>query len=685
MLHGPAGIGKTHLLRHAVTALQERGCLVLLATCVAEDTGGPFTPLTSALRAGHTGPQPAVAILERGGSSGPQGSPAIRLAGDVASLLDAYAEPVVLVVDDVHWADPALKAVLSRLCALAGGRGWSLLMAGRSDEPDHPLPSVPSSTAALRLTPLELKDTEVLARRLIGPDRARDPGTTGRVVRNLAVRSGGNPFFLAELARGAGGAPMTTGDIPERVHALLRRRLSPLSSAARHALAVIAVAGERATIPLLATIAGHEEADRSLEELRAHSLLGTTSAAPRPVHPLLRQVVVAELSATRASAVHDELARALHQIAEQSGRQDLAEAAAGHALAAYTAYPTVERAAGAAAAGLAAGGRVLRSFAPKAAAGILQEALAAFADSAAAAKPGLAPEAVQGWLDLGKCRLLLGDPKGAEAALRAGLDLAEDPLDRARCYRRLAALHYRAGRMAETAGVLEVALAQTTDELARAVLETELGWTLHRRGRPAEALPLLQRATRVFEDGGSWDLAAWSLDYLAMVHVALGDPARGLALLDRALARDGVGADHFRRGVLLVHRAGVLRRLARTEEALGSVEEGTRILRRTRDQYALSIGCRIAAEVREALGDLSGAVSARTEEIALLHGTHNDRHLAVAQAHLAGLLGRQGRTEGCARATRAARAAAERAADADVARSVTALLEGGNSAGTPDP
>ncbi|MFC5041980.1 hypothetical protein [Ornithinimicrobium kibberense] len=237
--------------------------------------------------------------------------------------------------------------------------------------------------------------------------------------------------------------------------------------------------------------------------------------------------------------------------------------------------------------------------------------------------------------------------------------------------------------MAETAGVLEVGLLAVTDELARAVLETELGWTLHRRGRALEALPILERATRVFEDGGSWDLAAWSLDYLAMTHVALGAPEHGLALLDRALARDGVGADHHRRGVILIHRGRVLLQLGSLDAALGAVEEGIRILRRSRDRYVLSVGLRIAADVHETRGDPAGAVHARTEELTLLRGTANHRHAAVAQAHLASLYRRLGRPKDADRAARAAHDAVEQSADPDVATEVARRLADGNTAGTP--
>lgn len=684
VLHGAAGIGKTHLLDRAAESLRDHGCLVLRATCVATDAGGPFAPLSSALRATGTGPHPLIEALGRGGTGGGQGWSAVRLADDVAVVLDGYGARLALVVDDVHWADPALKALMSRLCTLTRGRRWSLVLAGRSDEPHHPLPSVPSSTATVRVAALTPQDTAVLARRLIGADRATDPGACESVVQALVARSEGNPFFLTELARDAGGAPATGVEVPERVQQLLGRRLQVLTPASRHALAVIACAGERATAPLLARVLGEQASDEAVRELTANSLLRPTPSAPWTVHPLLREVVVSDLTAVQACQVNDQLAVALGQLAQESGRRDLAEAAAGHALAAYTAYPSAERAPGAAAAGLASGGRMLRSFAPEAAAATLEQALAAFADAGSAARAELRPAAVDGWLDLGRCRLVLGDATGAERAVRAGLELAGRPLDRARCYRRLAALNYRTGRMAETAGVLEVALLETRDEVARAVLETELGWTLHRRGRAAEALPVLERATRVFEDGGLWDLASWSLDYLGMTHVALGDVEGGLQLLDRALARDGVAADHHRRGVILIHRGGALRRLGRLEEALGSVDEGRRIVRRARDRYVLSVSCRVAADIHEAAGDLVGAVSARTEELTLLQGSHNHRHAATAHAHLASLYRRLGRSEDSERAMRAARLATERSADPDVVEAVTARLgHDGNTAGTP--
>lgn len=683
VLHGAAGIGKTHLLRRAAEDLRDHGCLVLWATCVADDAGGPLAPLASALRMSHSGSDPVVEVLERGGPGRPEGWSAVRLADDVAAVLDGYTESVVLVIDDVQWAHPVLKSLLSRLCSLSVSRRWSLLMAGRSDEADHPMPPVPSSTAVLRVTPLTPEETARLARRLVDQERATDPAASEAVVQALVSRSGGNPFFLIELARGAGGAPVVGRDVPERVQALLRRRMAPLSRAGRHALAVIGLAGEQATVPLLGMILGDGPAADAVQELQSHSMLSSSSSAPRLIHPLLREAVLTDLSAAETCEVHDELARAMSQLAGASTRRDLADAAAGHALAAYTAYPSVERAPAAAAAGLEAGGRALRSFAPETGARILEEALRAFADSPADARAGLGPSAVRGWLDLGHCRVLLGDQDGAEQSFREGLQVAEQPLERARCYRRLAALHYRTGRMAETAGVLEMALSETADELGRAVLETELGWTLNRRGRASEALPILHRATAVLEDGGNWDLAAWSLDYLAMTHLQLGDADTALTLLDRALVRDGVAADHFRRGVVLIHRAGVLRELGRLEEALGSVNEGLRILRRTRDRYVLSVGCRIAADVHEARGDLPSAVGARTEELTLLRGTHNVRHVATAQAHLSVLYRAQGRAAEAERAERAAREAVERAADPDVAASVASRLASGNTAGTP--
>ena len=685
VLHGAAGIGKTHLLRRAADDLREHGCLVAWATCVSGDPAGPYAPLASALRLSHSGSDPVLEVLERGGSGAPEGWSATRLADDVAALLEHDGEPVVLVIDDVHWADPVLKALLTRLCSLAASRRWSLVMAGRSDESDHPMPPVPTGTGVLRVTPLAPDDSAVLARRLLGQEEATDPTASEAVVQALVERSAGNPFFLTELAHGAGGAPVTGPDIPDRIQALLRRRVGLLADTAREALVLISLAAEQSTAPLLAAILGDEPAARAVRELRAHALLSGTPLEPRPNHPLLREAVVADLSAAQAGEAHGRLGPALAELAEVSGRRDLRQASARHTLAAYTAYPSADRAPAAAEAGLAAGARALRSFAPDAAARLLEEGLAAFADCAEPTRSDLTSAAVAGWLDLGRCRALLRDPEGAERALRTALALAERPLDRAQCYRRLAALHYRTGRMAETAGILDVALAETTDELSRALLETELGWTLTRRGRAAEALPILERAAQVLEDGGDWDLAAWSLDYLAMSRLQVGEAETALALLDRALARDGVGTDHPRRGVLLIHRAGVLRGVGRPEAAVGSVTEGLRILRRSRDRYLLSVGCRAAADVHDALGDLTSAVRSRTEELSLLGGTHNVRHVAAAQAHLASLHRRLGNPQEAERSEQAAREAVELAADPDVAAAVADLLARGNTAGTPAP
>src|SRR5690606_910186 len=152
------------------------------------------------------------------------------------------------------------------------------------------------------------------------------------------------------------------------------------------------------------------------------------------------------------------------------------------------------------------------------------------------------------------------------------------PLERALCHRALASLAYRRGGMEKSAAVLRLGMDETDDELALAVLESELASPWHRLGRSAGPLaPLpsgarLRGGARGWREAGAGADAVRALDCLGGSLAAADRPKEALDVLNRALAVNAT-ADLRMRGILLMHRATTLRVLDRTDEALVSLDE----------------------------------------------------------------------------------------------------------------
>ncbi|MGH8916557.1 MAG: AAA family ATPase [Acidimicrobiia bacterium] len=266
LVTGAAGVGKSHLLTATARRLSARGYRLAVGASGPEDSTVPFASLRSALAPMLSGPGRRGTLLGRlldpestTESTDRTPNPIPVLADEISAALDALGEPVLLVLDDVHWADQSLQALLVRLAAEARPRQWALLMAARSDEPGHPLPPLPSRCHVVALSPLTHEATATLARQLLSDQLAVDQAAAEALVGVLVDRSAGNPFFLSELVRAAATGTESPADIlgeevPQRVVALLRHRVSTCSPPARDALAVVALAGEVTTYDLLESV-----------------------------------------------------------------------------------------------------------------------------------------------------------------------------------------------------------------------------------------------------------------------------------------------------------------------------------------------------------------------------------------------------------------------------------------------
>ncbi len=266
LLGGDAGIGKTALVGHVARLGADRRTLV--GHCVGEgSTSLPYLPfvemfagldarerdLVDELVADHPGLVPLVPRV----ASGARGD-AVR-ADLVEAVHGALADlgrrgPLLVVVEDVHWADESTRELLTLLFTRGLPDGVALLVTYRSDDVHrrHPLAGALALWSRLPgLTRIDLgplPDPDL--RRIV---RRAGTGLTDDLVERVAERAEGNAFFAEELAAAAGERG---GADPGDLARLLLTRVDRLDDAAQGVVRVAAVIGRRVRHTLLERVAG---------------------------------------------------------------------------------------------------------------------------------------------------------------------------------------------------------------------------------------------------------------------------------------------------------------------------------------------------------------------------------------------------------------------------------------------
>ena len=320
---GEPGIGKSRLLAEVGALAERRGQLVLTGRAAEFERDLPFGLFVDALDE-HLRTLPPDKFQRLGAelqAELAQLFPSLAdLAGDGRTLLHderyrahravrdllerlAAARPLVLLLDDLHWADHASIELLSALLRRPPGAAVLIAVSLRPRQADALLASVVEH--AVREGLLERIDL-----RALGDDDARRvlSSTVGSSLRDsICAEAGGNPFYLEELARALSSTAVTRsidrptdeapggGGLPPAVTAALEQELSVPGDHARLLLRGAAVAGDPFD-PELAAAAAELSEDLSLsalDELVEHDLVRPTNV-PRRFrfrHPLLRRAV----------------------------------------------------------------------------------------------------------------------------------------------------------------------------------------------------------------------------------------------------------------------------------------------------------------------------------------------------------------------------------------------------------
>ncbi|MGH7788488.1 MAG: ATP-binding protein, partial [Candidatus Binatia bacterium] len=385
MLVGEAGIGKTRTAEVFCAAARDAGALTLWGRC---DEGGwapPFEPframlvayaeqtdcdtLRAALGAGANVLAGLTPYLQRRLPDlpaplalGPDES-RLRLFDAVTQFLLACsaARPVVLVLDDLHWADAGTIALLRYTARYASAHRLLLVGTYRDAAIEMGAPLAEALAALRHDTCFERLALRPLDRGAIADLLAQlGGGVAAEVVAAVDTAGEGNPFFIRELLldlletgciapRPEGWCfdlSAQRGRVPEGIRDLVRRRLARLSPAARRLLDVAAFLGDGFRFDLAAAVAGLEQgvALAALDEALAAQIVrpGPDGDAYEFVHAMLRQTLYAEPSPSRRLRQHRDIAEALERLAGGSAG-DAHAAAIAHQYHRSAALPGAER------------------------------------------------------------------------------------------------------------------------------------------------------------------------------------------------------------------------------------------------------------------------------------------------------------------------------------------------------
>jgi predicted ATPase/class 3 adenylate cyclase len=596
-LGGEAGLGKTRLATELAKRAQRLGWEVLWGACSEAELSLPYLPLVEALgnfiSKQDTDPLakslgaarrelaqlfPQLARDEPATPVGDPGQAKLRLFEAVVALLALAAQDqgVLLVVEDVHWADSATRELLDHLARRLSSTRSLLLLTYRSDELIRRHPLAPLLQTWRRSGVAEVVMLAALGQRQIAEmiGAILEDEEVNPEFRDLMyARSEGNPFVLeemlkealdhGELTRTAEGwrSPHELG-IPETVRDTILLRLTRVDPAETEVLETAAVLGRTFdyTTLLAASRAPESSVQRALQVAIAQQLIEEVSggqAIYRWRHALTQEAVGDDIVLPRKQAIHSHAADAL--LAAGSGSLPLAR----HLLAA---------------------GRFEEAVPACVAAADDAEASLAFADA-------------------------------LELVDRA-LPHAHDPLERARLLSRMGRLLWMQGKASAAAEVLAEGVAgleDASEHLEAARYRLVLGRCLWEQSLPGEGLEEFERARAILEQHGpSADLA---LAYLRLANSYMFDfDPRALEIARRAVEVGRAAGADFERVWATAFLALILFEEGQDSEARAQLDQAFE--EATRRDYSYIVHNIAYNDAWTKLHTMTAGIAARLEALA---------------------------------------------------------------------
>jgi DNA-binding SARP family transcriptional activator len=323
---GEAGIGKTRLMRELLLPIRDEA-RILVGRCASYGEGATYLPIAEAVRQAVSEPsvegiaalvegeddaeQVARRVAELTGLAEGPGAPGEALWA-VRRFVEGVARerPLVLVLDDIHWAEPTLLDLVEYLGQWAAAPVLVLCAARQGLLETRPGWGGPTSTGfVVELEPL---GPDEVSRLVLGlADHPVDPDIEQRIVE----QAGGNPLFAEQLFAVAAEAPdIALGRTPPSIDALLASRLNHLDPRVLAVLRRAAVVGRRFTLEELDDLAPPEAAERlgrDLLELTERGLLHAREQVFVFHHVLVRDVAYRGIPKAERAELHELAARGL--------------------------------------------------------------------------------------------------------------------------------------------------------------------------------------------------------------------------------------------------------------------------------------------------------------------------------------------------------------------------------------
>jgi DNA-binding CsgD family transcriptional regulator/tetratricopeptide (TPR) repeat protein len=671
---GEAGVGKTRLVTELLGEAGRLGAVALSGGCLDVGDGVlAYAPMVEALRTlaaaldpaelervlGGARAELARLVPELGAPVGERPAEAplapTRLFELLLGVLHRLAErgPVLLVVEDLHWADQSTRDLLGFLVRNLRG-GVALVVTYRSDELHRRHPLRPFLAELDRSGRAERLELGRLGRREVAELLAGilDEPAPPALVSEVLARSEGNPFFAEELL----AAHLEGTRLPLALRDLVLARVETLSEETQRVVEVAAVAGTRVDHELLAAVVGQdaEQLVGLLREAVTRHVLAVDQASGAYLfrHALVQEAVYDDLLPVQRGPLHAAYARALERRIAQRGAPpgSGAGSAVEHGQLAYHWYAAHD---------------LGKALVASVQAGQAAESASALAEAVEHYERALtlwdqAPEAAAG-SPLDRCEVLF---RAAEAANLAGyddkaialgrlaldrVDPAAEPLRAGALLERLARYHWTAGNTPRAMAAVERAVAiippePPSEELARVLAaHGQLLVLLGRHGdalaRGAEAVAVARRVGARAVEGHALSTLGTALGNRGQLEAAIPDLEQGRDIAIELASVDDLGRSHanlatildmagrpadaaevYLAGVELVRQYGALGRFGPSllPDAAGSLlnlgrrEEAERLLDQVFDLDLRSAAIRsrvltVRGTLRLRAGDLAGA------------------------------------------------------------------------------
>lgn len=337
LVSGEAGIGKTSLLRTVTAAATEQGAQSSWGASTDVDGAPGHWPWTQVLNglvraigtdearrlAGDDAALLATIVPSLGEASHGEATDRARLLllDATTRFLDTLAaeRPLVVVLDDLQWADESSLALFDFVARAPGRSGVCLIGAYRHDELNvsarERLSVLISHSHHLHVQGLDAGSVHDLVERLFGGPV--DPSMT----KAIHLRTGGHPFFVREVALFTHHAGGNVERIPSAVRDVIERRIGRLPGPTREVLEVAAVIGSSLLADVVASALGISTlaVEAAARDAVDAGVLAATGEGLRFTHDLLREAILDRLDAPRRVALHQAIGRALEDRMARAG------------------------------------------------------------------------------------------------------------------------------------------------------------------------------------------------------------------------------------------------------------------------------------------------------------------------------------------------------------------------------